>query len=189
MIQIHDRGVSRTAVVFSGMLSSVYLYEWENSFADLPINFVGVKDLSNKWYQSERHDLLEDIRTAVTNLRTDFLLCLGGSAGGFAALQFGRFLGADRILAICPQSACGQAKRDLGDLRWLDICEETPSADIGGCYPKAEIHYAADDELDVMHAGRLVGGTMREWPEGRHDLCQWLKRNGLLRGIVEGAIG
>lgn len=187
-MQVNDRGYPRTAVVFSGMMSSIYLYEWANSFADLPVNFIGIKDPENRWYQSEAPELLGEIRCAISDVGTEFLLCLGGSGGAFAALLFGNALAADRIVAICPQSACGQAKRDLGDHRWAEICLDTPSLDIAGEYPAAEVHYAANDELDAMHAKRLSAGVVREWPEGRHDLCQHLKATGDLRMILEAAI-
>ena len=188
MIHVTPRSSRRTVIVFSGMAPLNHVYEWTQSFADLPVNLIGVRDPDNKWYQTVFADLLPMLRTAVADLGTDYLVCLGASAGGFAALAFGPALRADRILAFCPQSACGQAKRDLDDRRWPEMCAATPSADIAGEYPTAEIHYSADDGLDTMHAWRAVAPVVHAWPEGGHDLPFALKRNGVVRGILEGVV-
>ena len=184
MIEVQNRGHPRTVIVFSGMAARNHVYEWTNSFTDLPVNLIGVRDPDNRWYQTCYGDLLRQLRSAVG---MDRILCLGGSAGGFAALALGSALRADRIVAFCPQSACGQPKRDLGDLRWAGMCLDTPPADIAGPYPNAEIHYA-DDDLDAMHVRRLDAARTHVWPEGGHDLPFELKRNGALRQILEDAI-
>ncbi len=186
MISVTARGSETTAVVFSGLAPLNHIYEWSASFRNFPINLIGVRDPHECWYQRTLWPLCRRLRTAIAALGTRRLVCVGGSAGGFAALLFGRALGADRILAFCPQSACGAAKRSLGDGRWRDHCDATPSADIAGRYPGAVVHYA-DDPLDAMHAGRLEAKRLR-WPYGGHDLPRKLKEDGLLQGVLSEAM-
>ena len=187
MIQIQPRSRDKTVIVFSGMAPLNHVYEWTQSFAELPVNLIGVKDPDNKWYQTTFDNTLTHLHQAVVALQTKYLLCLGGSAGGFAALIFGQALGANQTIAFCPQSACGQTKRDLGDKRWLDMCQSTPPADIAGAYHGATVHYAADDVLDTMHAKRFVA-NLQEWPNGGHDLPFMLRNNGVLQSLLTEAV-
>jgi hypothetical protein len=187
VIQVTPRDTRRTVIVFSGMAPRNHIFEWTASFSDFPVNLIGVRDPDDKWYQTIFSDTIAHLRTVLAGLETRHLLCLGGSAGGFAALVFGAALGADRIVAFCPQSACGERKRALGDHRWPEMCLSTPAADIAGNYPGAEIHCALDDDLDVMHAARLNAPTLM-WPAGGHDLPFALKRDGMLEGILREAI-
>ncbi len=188
MIQVRPNNSDKTVIVFSGMSAYNYIYEWTNSFNNLPVNLIGVRDSENKWYQTNFNDTLYGLEEALFDLKTKFILCLGGSAGGFAALAFGKALTADKIVAFCPQSVCGKAKRNLGDMRWPEICHSTPSFDISGTYPKAEIHYSTRDSLDTMHAKRFVPGEFHPWPEVGHDLPHFLKVYGHLRPILEKAL-
>ncbi len=184
MFKFRFRNYKKTVVVFSGIAPQNYIFEWFGSFGDLPCSIVGVKDDDNCWYQK---DYLETLNTLKFNLRYVYkenLICVGGSAGGFAALLFGKSLEADKILAFCPQSACGEAKRKLGDDRWWDYCKNTPSLDIGGVYMNAIVYYAEDEILDIMHAERLVGAEIHKREFGGHDLPHKLKKNGELRNIL-----
>lgn len=184
-IHIENRHRPATVVAFSGIAPRNHVYEWTTSFADFPANLIGVRDELSIWYQHDTGDLVEQLRKALANLGTRWLACVGGSAGGFAALLFGRLLKADRILAFCPQSACGERKRALGDLRWRQYCERTPAADISGEYPNADVHYAANDDLDAQHASRIVSNRRYTWSGGGHDLPHTLKKTGKLRDILE----
>jgi pimeloyl-ACP methyl ester carboxylesterase len=186
-VRVVDRGQPVTIVAFSGLSPTNWLFEWSTAFGDMPVNFVGVRDPFSCWYQRGRAALLDELGRLLDALPHRRLVCIGGSAGGFAALDFGPQLGADRIIAISPQSACGAAKRQLGDMRWPQFCEGTPSADIAGRYRGAIVHYAGDDELDALHAKRL-DVDQRIWPTGGHDLPHWLKGNGKLHDVISEAL-
>lgn len=188
MILIDARGHALTVVAFSGMASKNRIYEWTRSFAGIEANFIGVQDDERRWYQVGTTEIIEDVRGAVARLCGARLMTIGASAGGFAALLFGRPLGADRILALSPQSACGEAKRALGDRRWRGMCGETPSCDLGGSYPEAIVHVASDDPLDMMHARRLSPGRLIVHPSGGHNLPTALKESGELRWILDDAV-
>jgi hypothetical protein len=182
-----DRHADATVLVFSGLAAINHVYEWTASFAELAVNLIGVRDLSDTWYQTDA-DLLDELRCEVDAFGDAWLACIGGSAGGFAALKFGRALGADRILAFCPQSACGPVKRALGDGRWRIPCEATPADDICGWHNRAIVHYAADEPLDEMHARRLCGAELRVWPRGGHALPHRMKEDGVLMDALQEAL-
>ncbi len=179
MIAVDHRGYETTVVAFSGMAPLNHMFEWTKTFEGFPANFVGVRDLDNCWYQYNAFRVLRELFRRVRRP----MIFIGGSAGGFAALWFGKRIGADRIIAFCPQSACGEAKRELGDHRWPGLCYSTPSRDIAGSYPQAVVHYAADEPEDVIHAMRLDARHC-VWPSGGHDLPYRLKESGDLRGLL-----
>src|SRR5262245_11968689 len=137
MITAINKGHPITVVAFSGCAPKNSMFEWVKTFTGRDCNFVGVMDPVHDWYQSSKYRIAADVGQAITGKRC---LCIGASAGGFGALMFGKLLGADAILAFCPQSACGDAKRALGDDRWPKWCLTTPNHDIGGEYPKAIVH-------------------------------------------------
>lgn len=188
LIEFDYRGEAVTVVAFSGMMRSNRVYEWTRSFAGLPANFIGVQDPHQCWYQVGRAEIAKALRVAVRKAGGSRLVLIGGSGGGFAALLFGRTLGAGRILALSPQSACGAAKRALGDDRWPEMCQATPACDVAGAYPEAIVHVAADDPLDMMHAKRLKPGRLVIHPRGGHRLPTALKTSGELYGILQEAI-
>jgi len=182
--QTEDRGFPTTVVAFSGLAPHNYIYEWSRSFAGLETNFIGIRDPDSCWYQNV-------IDTTTKRLRQDLrwverVVFIGASAGGFAALMFSRSFTVHRIIAFCPQSACGGYKRALGDDRWMDFCRPTPNCDIAGPYPSATVHIGDSEPLDTMHAGRL-GAQIVIWPGG-HDLPHELKAKGLLEPILRAAI-
>lgn len=182
-MHIDYNGFATTVIAFSGLAPRNYLYEWTKSFNDLEVNFIGIRDEHNCWYQMNALKLFNEIKNQLERISFSKLVCIGGSAGGFAALWFGFLLRADRVIAFCPQSACGEAKRKLGDLRWPEFCDNTPSGDIAKFnHNRAEIHYAQDCELDILHAERLWGEHVC-WPEGGHDLPHLLKARGQLKDI------
>lgn len=188
MIQIDARGHELTVVAFSGMASKNRIYEWTRSFDGIQANFIGVRDDARRWYQLGTSDIIEVVRGAVVCMSGARVMTIGASAGGFAALMFGRILRADRILVWSPQSACGAAKRDLGDDRWPELCNATPAFDLEGAYPEAVVHVAADDPMDMMHARRLSPGRLIVYPSGGHNLPTTLKESGELRWILDEAV-
>lgn len=188
LIEFDYRGEAVTVIAFSGMMRSNRVYEWTRSFAGLPANFIGVQDPLQRWYQVGTAEIAKALRIAIRKAGGSRLVLIGGSGGGFAALLFAAELGADRVLALSPQSACGAAKRALGDDRWPDMCQVTPSCDIAGRYPEALVHVAADDPLDMMHAERLMPDRLVVHERGGHGLPTALKASGDLRGILQEAI-
>ena len=187
MLAVEGRGSSTTVVAFSGLASKNHVYEWTRSFADLPVNFVGVQDPARRWWQSGTDEVLAELRARLNALGTARLIAVGGSAGGFGAIKLGRALGADRIIAFVPQTACGAAKRALGDLRWEEYCAGTPSDDLAALGSGVDVHYG-DDVLDVLHAERLVGARLYRYAGADHDLPYAMRQEGrLFRILAEAA--
>lgn len=182
MIEITDRNAPLTVVAFSGLAPFNHVYEWVASLSRLPVNVVGVKDPHDAWWRVDVHEILPALRSAIGARPW---VALGGSAGGFGAILFGRLMHAARVVAFVPQSACGDAKRRLGDLRWPEACARTPSADLATWGGGAEIH-VGEDALDVMHAERFQGARITRYPGIGHDLPHVLKREGRLAPILEG---
>lgn len=187
MITVDVRGYDTTVVAFSGLAPRNHLFEWTRSLAEIPANFVGVRDPHNAWYQIDTAAIAQQVAAAIRIIGGRRTVCIGGSAGGFAAIMFGRMLRAHMTLAFSPQSACGAAKRSLGDMRWDEWCMHTPSCDLAGHWDNAIVHYAADDRWDAIHAGRLMA-DLREWPTGGHDVARMLKEQGALHTALMEAV-
>ncbi len=181
MISVKKFGYETTVVVFSGIAAQNHIYEWCGSFRDFPCNLIGIKDKHNSWYQVDFDESLDRLKEIIEDLKTKRLACVGGSAGGFGALWFGKLLGAEKIISFCPQSACGEKKRDLGDDRWPEFCKDTPSFDISGDYSQAIVYCAEDEELDVMHVERLRKIDLRKSKSGKHKLPLIMKEEGRLK--------
>lgn len=190
MITVDRRGHAVTVVAFSGIASRNHLFEWATSTRGLPANFIGVQDPHNAWYQIETETFVRKIHRALKKTRCSRIVCLGGSAGGYAALLFGGLFVADRIIAFCPQTVCGPLKRQLGDDRFPEYCLQTPHtsySDLSGSTDQATIHYAEDDEMDVFHAGRVTCRKVAH-KTGGHSLPKLLKATGELDTILYEAV-
>jgi predicted esterase YcpF (UPF0227 family) len=181
MISIKKFGFETTVIVFSGLAPQNHIFEWVGSFKDFPCNLIGIQDKHNSWYQIDFVNNLESLKSVIYDLKTKRLACVGGSAGGFGALWFGKILGASKIISFCPQSACGEIKRKLGDDRWPEYCKNTPSFDISGDYSQAIVYCAEDEELDIMHVERFGKIDLRKSKSGRHKLPLIMKQDGILK--------
>lgn len=181
-----DRKAKTTLIAFSGLAKKNNLFEWLKSSLGWEVNFVGIRDNTNSWYQNDKEELFIHLQGIIFGLEN--YLFLGGSAGGFAALYYGRQLDA-KTLAFCPQSACGEAKNQLGDDRWNLDFPNVPSFDLGLCsFPNATIHYSEDDPLDALHAERLDAKEKISWKYTDHDLPRYLKKKNLLPIILRGSL-
>lgn len=191
MISLDLRDHPVCVVAFSGLAPLNHLFEWRKTFLDLPVSWVGVRDPHDCWYQKDVLKAAEEIDNAISATKAKKIVFLGGSAGGFGALMFGRILNPDRIIAFSPQTVCGEAKRLMGDDRWPQYCDPTPTtewSDLKGHHLKAEVHYAEDDPLDALHAERVLAGKVVTYREGGHRLAKELRATGELQRIVERAI-
>jgi acetyl esterase/lipase len=190
LIEVRRRGAPVTVVAFSGIAPQNHLFEWTRSFSGLRVNLIGVKDRHNCWYQDKPKRLAKKIARAVVSCQGERMVLIGGSAGGFAALLFSRWLHPDRILAFSPQTICGAGKRVLGDSRFPEYCNSigvTKHADVAGRYPASVIHYASDEPLDALHASRVECQKV-EWPRGGHALPKYLKAENMLEPIITEAV-
>jgi pimeloyl-ACP methyl ester carboxylesterase len=97
-------------------------FEFFGQLEDVPSGRVFVRDLEQSWYQLGIRGAAPDIRTSAKWL-ADLLdahgiqrtVCVGCSAGGFAAIVFGSLIGAAEIHAFGAQTTI--ARRDLWKMR------------------------------------------------------------------------
>ncbi len=82
-----------------------YHFEWQN-FAEKnkQYNHLLLKDNYISWYQLHTAEFLSELYSAIDELKPKKIICMGGSAGGFASLFFSNFIGADIVIAFNPQT-------------------------------------------------------------------------------------
>jgi hypothetical protein len=169
-----------------------------------------LRDRSQSWYHRGVDGLAGDIagveaaiRRIVEREQPRRLVMLGASAGGYAALLFGRLLGADEIHAFGPQTFIGPGLR----LRHLDhrwgklwlslmlsgryqprygdlyrVFKRTPSPG-----SRVVVHYCDSDRFDNAHArrlGRHPDVELRRYEEGGHFIVKHLRDTGQLQPLL-----
>lgn len=191
MLYVENRRKGRTIVAFSGLAPKNHVFEWTRSFKGfLGWNFIGVVDPVHDWYQTKGPEIIQLLQETLDEIDTTEVCCIGGSAGGFAALWLGKILEANKIVAFSPQSACGQAKRDLGDYRWEEFCLKAPSMDLKGMrFANAVTLFSNDDKLDKLHAERIISKEIYEFKFKGHNLAGTLKNEGQLENLLLDIIG
>lgn len=175
-----------------------------------PAKKVFLRDLRQSWYHRGVEGFAPDIagveaglRRIVAEAEPRKLVTIGASAGGYAALLFGRLLGATEVHAFGPQTFIGpgQRLRHL-DRRWPElwrslmlsgryqprygdlyrVFRRTPSHDA-----RVVVHYCPADRLDTAHArrlGRHPDVELRLHDEGGHFLVQHLRDTGQLEPLL-----
>lgn len=68
-------------------------------------NFLLVNDIYNSWYQLNFNKYIDRIKKFIQEINPKKIVCIGGSAGGFASLIFGQILNVDLIFSFSPQGA------------------------------------------------------------------------------------
>lgn len=168
-----------------------------------------LRDSSQSWYHRGVEGVGPDIagveagiRRIVERERPRKLVTLGASAGGYAALLFGRLLGADEIHAFGPQTFIGPGLRLRHlDYRWgrlwtslmlsgryqprygdlYRVFKRTPSGS------RVVVHYCDGDRFDDAHArrlGRHPDVELRRYEEGGHFIVKHLRDSGRLQPLL-----
>lgn len=144
------------------------------------------------------------IRDIIAELNPTKVVMLGSSAGGYAALLFGRLLGATEVHAFGPQTfisptlrlrhhdnqwrrpwlslmLSGRYQTRYGDL--YRLFRRTPSSDT-----RFVIHYCRTTRLDTVHAerlGRHPDVELRHYEEGGHNVVKHLRETGELQSLLQ----
>lgn len=202
------------AIAFGGLLMSVGGLPPFEFFGVLneaaSVKKIFLRDLDQSWYHRGVEGLGSDIAGVETGLREIVaeaeprrLVMLGASAGGYAALLFGRLLGADEVHVFGPQTfiSPGLRLRHL-DRRWSQpwralmlsgryqprygdlyrFYRRTPS--LGG---HVVVHYSDAERLDDAHArrlGRHPDVELRRYAEGGHFIVKHLRDSGQLQPLL-----
>jgi hypothetical protein len=83
-------------------------YYMKNTFQENKnYNYIFVKDELQIWYTLNCDYIVDRLKQEIAKFsQKPRIICLGQSAGGYAALLFGNLLNADKIIAISPQIKC-----------------------------------------------------------------------------------
>lgn len=202
------------AVAFGGIAMSVGgipPFEFFRVLNDTaPAKKLLLRDSSQSWYHRGVEGMAGDvagvaaaIRRIVEREQPRKLVTLGASAGGYAALLFGRLLGAEEVHAFGPQTFIGPGLR----LRHLDhrwgrlwtslmlsgryqprygdlyrVFKRTPSPG-----SRVVVHYCDSDRFDDAHArrlGRHPDVELRRYDEGGHFIVKHLRDSGRLQPLL-----
>ena len=76
---------------------------------NLPCDILYMKDESKQWYLGGLNGIGKNINHTIAFLRReiknyDKVICIGGSAGGYASILFGSLLEVDAVIAFRPQT-------------------------------------------------------------------------------------
>ena len=126
-------------------------------------NYIFVKDNYQVWYQINTDKYLEAIREQISFINPSKIICVGQSAGAYAAILFGQLLKADLVFAFAPRpiafttSLIGyrvQLNKSLllGMQETSDLMQVIDSD--GGLIPKTYIYYCSNEKTDseaVLH--------------------------------------
>ena len=173
-----------------------------------------LRDRSQSWYHRGVDGFADDIagveaalRQIVEREQPRKLVMLGASAGGYAALLFGRLLGAAEIHAFGPQTFIGPGLRLRHlDYRWgrlwlslmlsgryqprygdlYRVFKRTPSEG-----SRVVVHYCDSDRFDNAHArrlGRHPDVELRRYDEGGHFIVKHLRDTGQLKPLLQATL-
>lgn len=116
------------AVVFSGLRGDdpVPRYEFGGALSSLDVSVVFVRDLWQAWYMRGVPGLGDDLAEVAAALATiasrseaPRVVCIGASAGGFAAVAVATMAGFDGAHAFAPQTSIRlRSRARLYDRRW-----------------------------------------------------------------------
>jgi hypothetical protein len=170
------------------------------------------RDPNRLWYHEgiddERADiraLLDSMREHIDALAPQAKLFIGNSVGGYAALLFGHFLGADSVHAFAPQTCLlpdyvrrhrdldTPEKADAYDRLWASRAAEWEWFDLNTVLEEHNgrstyfVHYCADSEPD-RHAARWIAGRdgvrLCTYPCAGHGVVRYIAKEQLLLKIL-----
>jgi hypothetical protein len=198
-------------VLFGGIAGGVSMpvFEFFRLTSGFPAKKAFLRDPRRGWYQlgipgvgDSAADVRAFLSAVIERARAERVVMAGASAGGFAALLFGSWCGADEVIAFSPQTFVDAENRRLaGDSRWpeqidalhratngrsviLDLLDVLPVARGKTRY---QLHVSTDDPLDVFHAQRIGGRggvEIFEHERGGHRLVKTLRDRGLLQPML-----
>lgn len=161
----------------------------EAAFAQAGLPTIHVVNRRNSWYQEpEWREMVAAVAAATAPYRR--VLAYGSSMGGYAALRFGKMIGATSALAISPQYSM-QRDRAGFDTRWAKTVNRIRwRPELAGPLP-ADLHavivYDPAHAFDRRHV-ELIAGEMPvrriALPFSGHPSGTYLGECGLLRPLA-----
>jgi hypothetical protein len=202
-------------VLFGGIAGGVSMpvFEFFRLTTGLPAKKAFLRDPRRGWYQlgiPGVGDTAADVRgfldAVIARSGAERVVMAGASAGGYAALLFGAWCGADDVLAFSPQTFIDADNRQrAGDDRWQEQIDDlyaampgrSPTLDLLDVRPAAagktrfQLHISADDPLDLLHGQRIADRGAVELvahENGGHRLVKTLRDRGILRPMLMNAL-
>jgi hypothetical protein len=176
-----DHGPAPVLIAFGGIGGQVGIspFEFFRLMSSVPVNKIFIRDIDQSFYHRGIRGLgttfeqCGDALAALVPLDARRVVCIGSSAGGFAASVFGTMIGADQVIAIAPITYLTRVRRRLThDRRWrksIDPINRGPGRQRAyldlrrflrsqsGPLPRTDVYYAEKHRLDALHARRLRG--------------------------------
>lgn len=176
-VQVVARPGAHTALmVFAGGAGGfggplALAHEW---FRRLDASIVYLRDPRDLFYLAGLPSLGGDLSSAISELRAvaaslgaDRILCIGTSAGGYAALRFGLDLAAERVLSLSGPTVIDESVELVEERSRLTgtapLTFEAERLDLAALYraaarrPVARLLYGGDNENDREEAERMAG--------------------------------
>jgi hypothetical protein len=213
-----DTDVDSTTMLltFGGMKSTVGIvaFEFVALTRSIPVKKMFVRDPRQSWYHRgmpSHGTTLESVGEVLQRILSEHdvqrLVCVGSSAGGYAALLFGALLRADEVLAFGPQTTLDREQlAAIGDHRWDYLLQplydkgalEQRWVDLGRALPevlqpptRVKVFYDETVPGDRGHAELLAGidgVRMYKFGRGGHSLTRALRDCGALERLLRGAL-
>lgn len=158
-------GNGDTAIVaFSGLRSRRGEFNLERALDENMSNFprLFIRDPNSHWYNSEIAGLgqtidqiADKIKQETDRLGAARIVAIGPSMGGYAAILFGCVLGAERAIAIAPQTLLDPGLRHAPP---VDVRLQAPDLKpfVRAARTQVDIVAGWDDHNDVFHAQRVA---------------------------------
>jgi hypothetical protein len=203
LLDIREKGLP-LIISFAGLGTE---YNFKRTLADMDIetNVVYIRDLTHQWYLNDLpgvgsgvDEIARFLKKLIDEVKPSKVVCLGASAGGFAAILYGVLIGANRIIGFSPQTFMTKigCVRHL-DYRWLDrviqINESGAIRDrkyhdlkgiVIGYQGWISIFYDPLHRLDRVHAERIKEAELCALKGKGHDLVRYLRDSGELRQFI-----
>lgn len=187
-ILIERRDSHNVCVAFSSRETPAGKFTFYKVLRDLNANLIFANDYSNQWFLNGPPGYADETKfTAWLRYQVDQLLdggklyMIGASMGAYAALKYGAIMGADRIIAMGPESelclplgrsvtSLSRDRAGSGDITGLsyknpkDVLVVSGSNDIVDVYCAASLHTASPD-LNVklvLNQGHVVAKYLGE---------------------------
>ncbi|HWP58048.1 MAG TPA: hypothetical protein VNL14_09190 [Candidatus Acidoferrales bacterium] len=204
-------------IAFTGFVHrlSLRIYEFFEATKALGYSRILLRDKYRVWYHHgidrERRDiprLVRYLEREISRLNPRTVICLGTSAGGYAALLAGHLLRADYVHAFAPDTFLDVALRTCLSKLWrsrypwarcrlrfsrrarpefFDLAEVLKNHNRKTTY---FVHYCEGCERDVAEANRvanLPGVQMMPYPCDTHQVAIFLAKRGFLAKILNAA--
>lgn len=198
-------------VLFGGIAGGVSMpvFEFFRMTSGIPGKKAFLRDPRRGWYQlgipgigDTALAVGEFLGNVISQAQVDRVVMAGASAGGFAALLFGAWCGADEVLAFSPQTFIDPENRLAhDDTRWAEqidalheACHQREATlDLLAVLParpsssRFQVHVGSDDALDLFHARRIArvpGVELHEHDRGGHRLVKTLRDRGVLQPLL-----